>query len=39
VSFIAAHLLSSDEDELDGFLEPAPDLVVEVSAPPTAPRR
>ncbi|MBM7805531.1 Uma2 family endonuclease [Geodermatophilus bullaregiensis] len=33
VSFIAAHRLPSDEDELDGLLELAPDLVVEVVSP------
>ncbi len=33
VSFIAAHRLPSDEDTLDGFLELAPDLVVEVVSP------
>jgi Uma2 family endonuclease len=30
VSFIASHRLPSDEDALDGFLELAPDFVVEV---------
>ena len=34
VSFVAAHRLPSDDDELDGFLELAPDLVVEVVSPP-----